>query len=232
MSEFLTWLDENEPQEGRDYWLRASRAIALAMSGRFDEARALLAATREELAERGGDLQLAVITGIESSIAELLAGDPGAAAELAAEGCRRLEELGEQAFLSTAAGVLAEALYALGRLDEAESWAGRAADLGASDDMFTQVLWRQTRAKVLGRRGSHAEAERLAHEAVAMADATDDLTGRGDARGALTEVLLLAGKVNQATAVLEQALALYDRKENHVSAERTRLRLSELAAAT
>ena len=65
---------------------------------------------------------------------ELWAGDPAAAAEFGAEGCRLLEELGEQSFLSTAAGNLARALYALDRLDEADAWAGRAAELGASDD--------------------------------------------------------------------------------------------------
>ena len=45
-----------------------------------------------------------------------------------------LEELGEKSCLSVAAGNLAQALYALDRLDEAEAWAGRAAELGASDD--------------------------------------------------------------------------------------------------
>ena len=40
---------------GRDHLLRAYRARALAMLGRFDEARAILADARAELAERGGE---------------------------------------------------------------------------------------------------------------------------------------------------------------------------------
>ena len=54
VSELLAWLDENEPAAGRDHWLRAYRAGALAMLGRFAEARAILAEARAELAERGG----------------------------------------------------------------------------------------------------------------------------------------------------------------------------------
>ncbi len=90
---------------------------------------------------------------------------------------------------STAAGKLAQALYALDRLEEADAWAGRAAELGASDDAITQMLWRQVRAKVLARRGEHAEAERLAREAVAIGDETDMLDAQGDAYADLAEVL-------------------------------------------
>ena len=230
ISELLAWLDENEPRDVRDYWLRAARALALAMIGRFDEARAILAETRGELRERGGRLQLAVITANESAITELLAGDPAAAAELGVQGCRQLEELDETAFLSTAAAFLAEALCALDRLDEAEAWAVRASELGASDDVWTQMRARLVSAKVLGRRGEHADAEQLAREAVAVAEATDDLVGQGDAHSTLSEVLELGGKLDEAAAALELALERYERKENLVSAAGTKARLQQLSA--
>ena len=230
VSELLAWLDENEPRAGRDHFLRAYRAGALAMLGRFDEARAILAEARAELAERGGGVLLANITAFESVWVELWAGDPAAAAEFGAEGCRLHEELGEQGFLSTAAGNLAQALYALDRLDEADAWAGRAAELGASDDAVTQMLWRQVRAKVLARRGEHAEAERLAREAVAIGEETDMLDAQGDAYADLAEVLLLGGKADEAAAALEQALERYERKGNLVMAGRTRDRLAASAA--
>ena len=67
VSELLAWLDENEPGAGRDHWLRAYRAGALAMLGRFDEARAILAEARAELAERGGGVLLANITAFDPS---------------------------------------------------------------------------------------------------------------------------------------------------------------------
>ena len=78
---------------------------------------------REGLADRGGGIGLAVTTAIESVTLERLAGDPAAAAELGMKGCRLLEEMGDESFLSTAAAELAEALYALDRLAEADAWA-------------------------------------------------------------------------------------------------------------
>jgi hypothetical protein len=199
------------------------------MLGRFDEGRAILAEARAELADRGGGIWLAVTMGHDSVDVELLAGNPAAAAELGSEGCRLLDELGEKSFLSTAAGKLAQALYALDRLEEADARAGRAAELGASDDALTQMLWRQVRAKVLARRDEGAEAERLAREAVAIGEKTDILDAQGDAHADLGEVLLLGGKAAaEAGAELEHALARYERKGNLVSAQRVRTRLAAL----
>jgi tetratricopeptide (TPR) repeat protein len=229
VSELLAWLDEQEARGVRDISLRRRRGAALAMLGRFDEARAILADVRAELAERGGGIPLANTMGQESVDVELLAGDPAAAVELGEEGCRLLDELGDKSLQSTAAGKLAQALYALDRLEEADAWAGRAAELGASDDAITQMLWRQVRAKVLARRGEHADAERLAREAVAIGEDTDMLVAQGDAYADLAEVLSLAGRPQEAAEALEQAFARYERKGNLVMAGRTRERLQELA---
>jgi class 3 adenylate cyclase/tetratricopeptide (TPR) repeat protein len=227
VSGVLSWLDANEPGHGQAL-SRAPRANALAMLGRFDEARAILTELRAGLAERGGGTLLAGLTRVSAEV-ELLADDPAAAAELGTEACRLFAELGEKGYFSTAAGCLAQALYGVDRLEEAEAWAGRAAELGGSDDAATGLLWRQVRAKVLARRGEHAEAEQLAHEAIAIADATDFLNGQGDGYADLAEVLLLGGKRVDAVAALEQALERYQRKENLASAERARARLDELA---
>ncbi len=230
LSELLEWMDEQEARGERNVNLRRWRGEALAMLGRFDEARAILAEARAELADRGGGIALAAVTSHSSVDVELLAGDPAAAAGLGEEGCRLFDELGEQSLLSTAAGKLAQALYALDRLEEADAWAGRAAELGASDDALTQMLWRQVRAKVLARRAEYAEAERLVREAVAVCEETDMLDAQGDVYADLAEVLLLAGKADEAAAALEQALERYERKENVVMAGRTRQRLAELQA--
>jgi class 3 adenylate cyclase/tetratricopeptide (TPR) repeat protein len=104
VSELLAWLDENDPRSGRDQFLRAYRAGSLAMLGRFDEARAILAEMRGELPERGGGVLLANITAFESVWVELWAGDPAAAAGFAAEGFRLHEELGEGCTRSWANG--------------------------------------------------------------------------------------------------------------------------------
>jgi class 3 adenylate cyclase/tetratricopeptide (TPR) repeat protein len=231
VSELLAWLDENEPQAGRDHFFRAYRAGTLAMLGHFDQARTILALERAELAERGGGLLLANITAFESVWVELWAGEPTAAVEFGSEGWRLYMELGEPRNLPAAAGNLAQALYALDRLDEAEAWAARAAKLGANDDAWKQMLWRQVTAKLLARGGKHAEAERLAREATAICDETDVLDAQGDVYADLAEVLILTGKPTEAASAFEEALERYKRKGNLVSTQRTQTRINELRAA-
>ena len=228
IAELLAWLDANESRAGHDHWHRTSRAMAVAWQGGFDEARELLAASRVELAERGGSLILGGLFAIESNVVEQLAGNAAAAAEFGAHGCSVLEQLGDEGFLSSAASCLAQALYRLDRLDEAHTWASRAAELGASDDALNQMNWRPVVAKVHARRGDQQEAERLAREAVAIAETTDDISGQGDVYADLAEVLELGGKHNEAIAALEHALARYQRKGNVVSAASTRERLAAL----
>lgn len=225
--EVLAWLDEQETQEW-SVLLRTHRAVALAMLGRFDEARAILAEVRAELADRGDSAGLAFITGFHSVFVEMWAGDPAAAAELGDEGCRLLDELGEKGVLSTMSGQLAQALYALDRLEEADAWASRAAELGASDDVATQALWRQAKAKVLARRGEHEQAEQLAREAVAIFEATDVLDHQGDLYADLGEVYLLTGKPDEAAAALELAVERYERKGIVVSTARAQARLAAI----
>jgi tetratricopeptide (TPR) repeat protein len=231
-SELLDWLDENEPPARRDHFLRAYRAGTLAMLGRFDEARAILAGQRAELADRGGGVLLANITAFESVWVEQWAGYPAAAAEFAREGWRLHEELGEHGFLAHAAASLAQALYALDRLDEADAWVSRASELGAKDDVWKEMIWRQVKAKVLARRGDHAEAERIARQAVEICDATELLNAQGDVYADLGEVLTLAGKPDDASSALEQAYDRYERKENHASAQRVQARLKGIHEAT
>jgi Flp pilus assembly protein TadD len=102
--------------------------------------------------------------------------------------------------------------------------------LGASDDALTQTLSRQVRAKVLAARGRHAEAEKVAREAIALAGATDLLNVQADAHSDLADVLALGGKTDQAGTALGQALERYERKGNIVMAERTGLRLADIEA--
>ncbi len=130
--------------------------------------------------------------------------------------------------MASATGDLAQEVYGLGRLAEADALAARAADLGASDDAMKEMIWRQVRAKVLARRGEHADAERLAREAVAIGEGTDFLNGQGDANADLAAVLSLAGRAEEAAEALEQALARYERKGNVVMAARMRDRLEAL----
>jgi class 3 adenylate cyclase/tetratricopeptide (TPR) repeat protein len=228
VSALVEWLDEQEARGHRHGALPMHRASALAMTGRFDEARQILTDSRSEFIERGARIPVALVTAHGLPSLDLLAGDPRAAAESGEEGCRLLEELGDQAWLSTAVGKLAQAYYDLDRLDEAEEQALRAAELGSSDDAITQMLWRQTEAKVLARRGELAEGERLAREAVAIGESTDMLNSQGDTFADLAEVLIMGGRMEEAQAELEQALERYERKGNLVLAGRMRARRESL----
>jgi tetratricopeptide (TPR) repeat protein len=76
------------------------------------------------------------------------------------------------------------------------------------------------RAKVMARGGEFEEAERLAREAVAIASGTDFLDGHADALASLGEVLRLAGRAEESTAALQEALRLYEQKGNIAAAAR------------
>jgi tetratricopeptide (TPR) repeat protein len=199
------------------------------MLGRLDEARAVLADFQAELAERGGKMTR-LYSAYAAKRVELLSGNAAAAAAAGEEHYRLLEELGLPSYLPSVAAGVARAYCELGRLEDATAWASRAADLGASNDAYTQTVWRQVRARVLAHGGEHVEAERLAREAVAIADETDSLNVQGDAYADLAEVLEVGDRPGDAAEALAEALARYERKENLVMAERVRARLKELGS--
>ena len=87
------------------------------------------------------------------------------------------------------------------------------------------------RAKVLAARGRHEEAEEVAREAIAFADATDLLNVQADAYSDLADVRAFGGKTDQVGTDLRQALGRYEHKGNIVMAERTRLRLGQVEAS-
>ena len=152
----------------------------------------------------------------------MLAGDAVAAGARLHADMDRLEGLGEQALLATTAAMLAQALYAQGRLAEAESLSVLAERSAAPEDLSTQAIWRGVRAQVLARGGRHEEAEALAREAVALVERSDALTDQGDALLALAEILDLRGRPAEAAAAARDALARYSRKGATVMADRAR----------
>jgi class 3 adenylate cyclase/tetratricopeptide (TPR) repeat protein len=199
----------------------------LAMCGRFSEARELFQ-RGEEIIEDLGLAILAAGLSQERFDIEMLAGDVEAAEVELRRACEILKQLGEKGFLSTRAALLAHALCAQGRYEEAGPFIEIAAEAGSEDDRATQALWRAARAKVLARQGEIDEALRLAREAVALVAETDWLNTRGDALFDLAEVLDLAEKPDQAAARIAEALHLYERKGNIVAAGKARELLAEL----
>jgi ATP/maltotriose-dependent transcriptional regulator MalT len=122
--------------------------------------------------------------------------------------------------------MLAQAVHAQGRYQEADAFCLVSEQTAAPEDFSTQVMWRGVRAKLLGRRGRLDEAAALAREAVRLAEPTDMLTIRADALVDLAEVLNLRGPSAEADAAAGEGLSLYDRKGDRVSAARVRRQLS------
>jgi len=207
----------------------AFRAQLEAMVGNFEVARHAIALARERAHELGQKLAEAGHSMQEAEV-ELHAGDSKRAAEVALEGVAALDALGERGWLSTVAGHAAEALYRLGRDDEAWQLTEQAEEAGAADDVITQMLIRQVRAKLLARRGEHAEAERLAREAVAWGQPTDALEYKASASRDLAIVLAGAGRLQEALPVLDEAQALYEEKGHTVGVARVEELRSELLA--
>jgi class 3 adenylate cyclase/tetratricopeptide (TPR) repeat protein len=207
----------------------AARAVVgfYAMEGRFEEARELAARAGAILEELGRPIELYTMAFWTAPL-ELLAGDPVAAEREAAAACDGLEAAGEKGFLSTMSALLADALYAQGRLDEAEAAVRGSREAATSDDFNAQAAWRAAQAKILARRGELEEAERLAREAIEIIDRSDELSHQGEFRVGLAEVLQLAGRTDESIPVLEEALERYEQKENRVAADTTRALLTEL----
>ena len=198
-----------------------------AMEGRFEDARALIAAADAAFEELGRTLGSAVSH--HAAMVELLAGDPVAAERFLRQGYTALEEMGEKAVLSTTAAFLGQALLAQGRHEEAAQWAELSTEQANEDDMHSQSMSRAVHASVLSARGEPADAERYAREAVAFAERTDDTNTIADAHVVLGGVLALRGDTEAARAELSRAVELYERKGNLVGADRVRAQLAPLA---
>jgi tetratricopeptide (TPR) repeat protein len=219
--------------DGSGYEAPAVTALAWvrAMQGRFDEARELVGRSRAVYEDLGLRLRKAFVAEMTGAI-EMLAGEPVAAEREFKTCLDEFAEMGEQGGWSTVAAALAHALIEQGRLDEAEESVVASELAGAEDDVSTQVLDRSARARIQAGRGLYDEATKLARDAVALSEATDDLNMRGDTLAHLGDVLSAAGETADASAAFGSALELFEAKGNTVAAAAIRYRLGELDRGT
>jgi tetratricopeptide (TPR) repeat protein len=202
-------------------------ALAHAMCGETGRARQLCSRGRtlfEELGLRAKAAGSAQVTGV----VELLAADAHEAEAQLRWSYESLIEMGESNVASTSAALLAEALVQLERHDEAHRFTEISESRAADDDIASQILWRTARAKTLAHSGDLAHALRIAEEAVAVADNTDLLFGRGEAWTTLGVVFAASGRQTEAQAALRVAIDIYHAKEDVASARRARTVLEPL----
>lgn len=214
--------------QGLEAAVRAVEAGLYAMLGDFKTAREEYEESRRIGEALGLDAWLAALP-LYSGPVELLDEQPAEAGRQLRRGFDALERMGDTSRRATTAAFLAQALYEQQQDDEAMRFAQESKELGADDDVFTQVSWRGPMAKVLARGGDCEGAVPIAQEAVDLAKKTaekargQNLTGglnlRGDSLLDLAVVLRSCGKRN-AQAKAEEARALYNAKGNVVGVRR------------
>jgi class 3 adenylate cyclase/tetratricopeptide (TPR) repeat protein len=200
-------------------------AALYSMRGEFDAASALIN-EGNAIIEELGRMSSAGVSHHEAFVA-MRAGKPEVAEERLRRAYDALEEMGEKTLLATTAAYLAQAIYAQDRLDEASHFGQMSRKVAVDEDFSAQVVGMGVSAKILARQGRGDEAATLAREAVELAASTDFLTHRGEAFLDLAEVLQLNGQPAEAEIALRAGLEFFERKEDLVSGERTRMRLEQ-----
>jgi tetratricopeptide (TPR) repeat protein len=202
-------------------------ALLRAMQGRIEEARALQR-DADEIVDDLGDRWASAIAVFWRPALELLAGAPERADATARASLEVLTEMDATNQGSFAAGLLAVALVRQRRHEEALRYADLAAAWAPPDDISSQVPQLRARALVLAERGDFDRAETAARRGMELAERSDDISQRGDALVDLAFVFEAAGRPYESANALRDAIALYKRKGNVVSANRAHERLQRL----
>ena len=197
----------------------AALANLHAMVGGFDEARRLVTASDEILADLGQTRRM-VETAFLAAAVELLAGKPDHAVAKLRPAYDLFTATGHMGYAASLAAALAEGLEALGEDVEAGAMTITCEQTAGDDDLDSQVRWRQVRARLLARQGDLGAAEQVAREAVERVAASDALNMRAGTLVDLAGVLYRAGKSADARAAALEARELYARKGNLVEGAR------------
>jgi DNA-binding SARP family transcriptional activator/predicted ATPase len=210
--------DDRAAQASIRLWLACLDATQL----EFVSAREGVGVARQ-LFEEFGPGALARDWTVAAAEIEMMADDPDAAVALLRAAVAALEQTGDRAWLATLGAALGDALYAQSRFEEARVAAQQASESAPPYDYVAGTLWRRVLGKALARAGRAAEGERLAQEAVALADRGDELSAQAKALLDLAEVMRVTDPRSEAAADAGQrALSLLEAKENVVEAKRAR----------
>jgi DNA-binding SARP family transcriptional activator len=218
------WSDELRASPVALAWILNPLASLHALRGDAEPAQRYLDEASATLARLGG---LGASVTHHAGLVLLLTGQPDRAAGALRAGMTSLTEMGDRGGLATTTAMLAQAEYALERLDEADELCRRTAETAAPDDIVTQVIWRGVLAKVLARRGDPHEAETLAREAIRLVEGTDLITHHADALLDLGDVLRIAERSHEVFDVVMTGLRLYEAKGNAIGAARAQALLQE-----
>ena len=205
------------------FWLAAVRGVAGDLKGarrEFEEAR-------RTYGELGLEYLRAATTSACAEV-ELHGGDPVLAEELLREGNAVVEREGDTSVRSTILVQLGEALYDQGRYAEADQVVAESELISSPEDAVDLLGLATLKARLSARRGDYVSAEHAARET--LAKAADSKLGfvLEDALMGLAEILLLAGRGEEARKPTQQALELYESRGLVPSADRARRFLAGL----
>lgn len=203
------------------------RSQVIAMEGRIDEAVGTVEAVRREMLEIGVKM-LWASTSMQTGWYLSWADRWEEAERVLRQGYDVLLEAGETGFRSTTAAELANALYNLGRYEEASAMAREACDTGPADDVATQAGWRRVEAKLAARAGDTETALRLISEIEELWTGSDFLNMIGLSYSDIAEAYRLLGRIEDARRAYERALTLFQQKENDIMAATVKRRLEDL----
>ncbi|MGJ8668753.1 MAG: nuclear transport factor 2 family protein [Oceanococcus sp.] len=182
------------------------QGVLEALRGRSEAAHRMIKSGREMVEELGIAPHLRNADAFAGYV-HLLEGDLPAAEEKLLTAYEGLRDLGLGIDAARAAALLAKALLAQGRSEEAQQLSYESEQL-AGDDLKAAIAWRGVRAQALAQRGEHEDAIKLARKAVKIAASTDALLDHADARLALAVALRAAGKTQEADTEEQQACTL------------------------
>lgn len=166
---------------------------------------------------------------LSEALVELGAGDLPAAEKILAESYAALEHEGKNVPRANVAAMLARVLLLQGGRDrEATEYVEECRRLALDDQVDVQIKWRSAQARLLARAGRLDEAERLADEAVTMAERSEQPSTQAEALLDKAEVLSTVGKAAAAAEAARRAAELYEAKGSAVSATRAREMLVRL----
>jgi tetratricopeptide (TPR) repeat protein len=205
--------------------VRAPLGALRAMRGDFDTARSHIERARQIGLELGLRFQLARL-GFMSSRVERLAGDLEAAQRELRRSFEALIEIGELGRSVMQGLLLAGTLSELGRPEEALQFLRPAQESEEKDDFYLPLY----EGQVLWALGDVSSAEQAASRAVETGRQFDDLTSQGDALCSLARIRAHTQGAAAAQPLLEEAIELYERKGDVVSAQSARALADELAA--
>ena len=201
--------------------IKCKLAQLRAMNGEFEKARTMYHEARAMLDDLGHTVNVST-TSFDLGMVELLADDPAAAERALRADYDTLVQLGAKYLISSMGAILARAVRAQGRDEEALELTRTVEAAADDDDVDAQVNWRAIRAPILARAGQIAEAEALARSAHEKARETEMPSLRGFALTELASVLQVAGRTEDARAALVEAMAIYEKKGDIVSVGRAK----------